>query len=129
MDSKQNLYYALGIFSYAVAKADGQIQLEEKEALQKIVTDEIDHNIDFQYVDIIFQLLQKDKPGFADVHKWALDALEKGKYHLTDKIKEQFVQVLMKVGDAFPPKTSEEHEMINQFIKEIRDFKVNITID
>ena len=129
MDSKQNLYYALGIFSYAVAKADGTVQLEEKEELQKIVAEEIDHDIDFQYVDIIFQILQKDKPGFKDVHQWALDALERGKYHLTEDIKNQFINVLKRVAAAFPPKSEEEHELINIFIQEIRDFRVNMTID
>lgn len=129
MDSKQSLYYALGIFSYAVAKADGTVQQEEKDMLHKIVSEEMDHDIDFQYVEIIFQLLQKDKPGFDDVHKWALDALEQGKYHLSEKVKDQFVQVLKKVADSFPPKTDREHELINIFIQEIRDFKVNLPID
>lgn len=129
MDSKQSLYYALGIFSYAVAKADGKIQHEEQEELRRIVKSETEHHMDFQYVEIIFQLLQKDKAGFDDVHKWALDALEKGKYHLTSEIKEQFIKVLKKVAEAFPPKTTEEHEMLNTFIQEIRDFKVNMTID
>ncbi|MEX1002578.1 MAG: hypothetical protein WDZ35_10730 [Crocinitomicaceae bacterium] len=129
MDSKQSLYYALGIFTYAIAKADGEIQKEEKEALRKIVKEETDHNMDFQYVEIIFKLLQKDEAGFEDVHKWALDALENGKYYLTNEIKEQFIRVMKKVADSFPPKTGEEHELINQFIQEIRDFKVNMTID
>ena len=129
MDSKQSLYYALGIFSYAIAKADGTIQSEEKEELRRIVKEETDHNMDFQYVEIIFKLLQKDEAGFDDVHQWALDALENGKYYLTPKIKEQFINVMKKVADAFPPKTGEEHELINKFIQEVRDFKVNMTIE
>lgn len=129
MDSKQSLYYALGIFSYAIAKADGAIQLEEKEELHKIVAEETQHSMDFQYVEIIFKLLQKDKPGFDDVHKWALDALETGKYYLSDKIKEQFINVMKRVAEAFPPKSPEEHELINLFIKEIRGFKTNLTIE
>lgn len=129
MDSKQSLYYALGIFSYAISKADGVIQQEEKDELHKIVEEETEHAMDFQYVEIIFKILQRDKPGFEDVHKWALDALENGKYHLTDKIKEQFIQVMKRVAEAFPPKSPEEHELINQFIEEIRSFKTNLTID
>ena len=129
MDSKQSLYYALGIFSYAIAKADGKIQQEELDELADIVNEELDHNMDFQYVEIIFKILQKDKPGFEDVHQWALDSLEQGKYHLTSEIKEQFIQVMKRVADSFPPKSPEEHELINTFIQEIRDFKVNMTID
>ena len=129
MDSKQNLYYALGIFAYAVAKADGVVQHEEKEELHKIVSDNLDHDMDFQYVEIIFSILQKDKPGFEDVHKWALEALEQGKYHLTYEIKDQFITVLKKVAEAFPPTTPEENELIQIFIQELKDFKVNMTID
>ena len=129
MDSKQSLYYALGIFSYAISKADGKIQNEEKEVLHQIVMEETEHEMDFRYVEIIFKILQKDKPGFEDVHQWALDALETGKYHLTDKIKDQFVRVMKRVADAFPPKSDEEHELINTFITEIRSFKVNLPID
>lgn len=129
MDSKQSLYYAMGVMAYGVAKADGVIQNEEKEALHQIVLDETEHNMDFQYVEIIFKILQRDKPGFDEIRKWATDALEMGKYHLTDKIKEQFVNVLKKVADAFPPKTSEEHEMINEFIQYVRAIKVNLPLD
>ena len=129
MDNRQNLFYALGIFAYAVAKADGTVQLEERNELHKIVKEELEHEIDFTYVEIIFKILQKDKAGFDEVHQWALDALEKGKYYLTDKIKAQFIRVLKKVANSFPPKTDEEHELINLLIKEINDFKVNMTIE
>ena len=80
-------------------------------------------------MDIIFKILQKDKAGFEDVHKWAMDSLEQGKYHLTNEIKDQFINVMKRVAEAFPPKSKEEHEMINTFIQEIRNFKVNMTID
>lgn len=129
MEAKQNLYYALGIFSYAIAKADGKIQYEEMQELQKIVKEETAHAMDFQYVEIIFKILQKDKAGFEDVHKWALDALEMGKFYLTDEIKEQFIAVMKRVADAFPPKTNDEHSLINQFIQELKSFKTNLTIE
>jgi uncharacterized tellurite resistance protein B-like protein len=129
MDNRQNLYYALGIFAYAVAKADGTVQLEERNELHKIVQEEIDHDMDFTYVEIIFKILQKDKAGFEEVHQWALDALEKGKYYLTEKIKAQFVTVLKRVADAFPPKEQAEHDLINTLIREINDFNVNMTIE
>lgn len=129
MESKQSLYYALGIMSYAIAQADGVVQHEERDELHKIVTEEIDHNMDFQYVEIIFNILQRDKPGFEDVHKWALDAIEQGKYYLTKDIQTQFIRVMKKVADAFPPKDNSEHDMINQFIQDLRNVKVNLTIE
>jgi hypothetical protein len=129
MDNRQNLFYALGIFAYAIAKADGEIQFEETQELHKIVKEEMSHDMDFNYVEIIFKILQKDKVGFEQVHQWVLVALEQGKCYLTDKIKTQFTTVLMRVADSFPPKATEEHDLINQLIQEINDFKVNMTIE
>ncbi|MFT4600437.1 MAG: hypothetical protein ACI857_000611 [Arenicella sp.] len=129
MDNRQNLFYALGVFAYAIAKADGKIQFEETQELHKIVKEEMSHDMDFNYVEIIFKILQKDKVGFEQVHQWVLVALEQGKCYLTDKIKTQFTTVLMRVADSFPPKEAEEHDRINQLIQEINDFKVNMTIE
>ena len=129
MDNKQSLYYALGILAYSIAKADGKIQQEELDEIHQIVREETNHQVDFNYAEIIFKLLLKDKSADDSVHSWALDALEQGKYYLSEKVKEQFITVLVRVSKAFPPKTDEEHNMLNQFIAEIRSFKVNNTIE
>jgi hypothetical protein len=61
MDAKQHLYYALGIMAYAVAKSDGEVQNEERQMIHKIVVEESGHEIDFDYAEIIFSILQKEK--------------------------------------------------------------------
>lgn len=129
MDSSQRLYYALGIMCYAIAKADGTVQQEEKDELARIVKEGLNHQIDFSYADIIFQILQKDNAGFDEVRKWALDALEDGKYHLTENLKIDFVAVLEKVAAAFPPKVPEEMKMVDQFKNDLESIHVNKTID
>lgn len=116
MDAKQHLYYSIGLMAYAVAKADGKIQDEEKKKLQEIVERELEHSIDFDYANIIFQILDHDKQPLYGVFDWAVDALKTGKHYLTPEFKQKIKDVLNAVADAFPPTTKEEQEIKDKFI-------------
>ncbi|MBK9191964.1 MAG: TerB family tellurite resistance protein [Crocinitomicaceae bacterium] len=129
MDSKQHLYYALGALAYAVAKADGKVQVEEKEKVREIVDRGLQHNIDFNYTDIIFQILQKDKMGFKDVYQWAMHSFETAKYHLTPEIKKQFIKVIEEVAEAFPPTDPNEKALIARFGHDIEKLSVKTAHD
>lgn len=119
MDSKQHLFYALGIMAYAVAKADGEVQQQERELIHKIVDEELGYNINFDCAEIIHTVLQSQKPGSNEVYNWALNAFELGKHHFTPIIKEQFISVLKKIAEAFPPTTPEESKMIDKISRNI----------
>jgi uncharacterized tellurite resistance protein B-like protein len=129
MDSKQHLYYALGALAYAVAKADGKVQIEEREKVREIVDRGLQHTIDFNYTDIIFQILQKDKMGFKDVYHWAMHSFETAKYHLTPEIKKQFIQVIDEVAAAFPPTDPNEKALIARFGHDIDKLSVKTAHD
>lgn len=119
MDARQHLYYALGIMAYAVAKSDGEVQNEERQMIHQIVVEESGHEIDFDYAEIIFSILQKEKQGALGVLDWAFHAFELGKHHLTPKMKEQFVSVIKKIAAAYPPTTAEELKMIDKISRNI----------
>ncbi len=120
MEGKQHLYYALGQLAYAVAKADGEIQHEEKEQLHKIVTAEVEHHdIDFDYADIIFHILKKDKKDLETTYNWAIHSMKLGKHYFTDELKQQFVNIIKKVAQAFPPITVQEKEIIDRFRRDL----------
>ncbi len=119
MDARQHLYYALGIMAYAVAKSDGEVQKEEREMIHNIVVEESGHEIDFDYAEIIFSILQKDKQGANEVYQWATKAFDLGKHHFTPAMKEQFVNVIKSIAEAFPPTSSEEINMIDKISREI----------
>ena len=121
MEGKQNIYYALGILAFAVAKADGEIQDEEKNKLFKIVNDETDHDLDFEYAEIIFQLLQRDKLGVDHVYEWALKEIDKGRHYLSPEIKQKMIDVLYKIADAFDHISEDEAKIIHQFENDIKD--------
>ena len=129
MDAHQNLYYALGILSYAIAKADGVVQVEERNIIHKIVTDELDHNLNFNYSEIIFDLLQKDKRSLDEVYEWAMAEFEIGKYHLNSEMKTKFISIITKIAEAFPPNTIEEKKLIHQFKQDINLIEPNLPIN
>lgn len=115
MEAKQNIYYALGILAYAIAKADGKVQLEEREKLFEIVKREANHSIDFQYAQIIFQILEKDKPGYRNTYHWAINELKKGRHYLSPEIKEKMIHTLKEIAMSFNLISEEEKSIINQF--------------
>lgn len=127
MEGKQNIYYALGILAYAVAKADGKVQNSERKTIHDIVIQESEHSIDFTYAEIIFSILQKDNVGIDTVYKWAMDSLKKGKTFFTPEVKEKCVRILQKIAEAFPPSTKEEQNLIERFSRDIYASEMKIT--
>ena len=119
MEGKQNIYYALGILAFAVAKSDGTIQQEEKDKLFEIVEREISHSIDFEYAEIIFQLLERDQLGYENTYSWAIEELKKGRHYLSPEIKEKMVETLKQIAMSFDKVSSEESDIIIRFKKDI----------
>lgn len=128
MDAEQNLYYALGILAYAIAKADGTVQKEERQRIHDIVEKETKHNINFNYSEIIFDILQKDNRSFSQVYEWAINEFELGKYHLTEDMKKKFKNVIQQIAEAFPPDTDEEKELISKFGEDLKKLDTTLPI-
>ena len=120
MIGKQSIYYALGILAYAVAKSDGEIQIEERVKLDEIIQRELGFNLDFQYAEIIFQLLEKEDSNYESVYSWAIEELKKGRHVINETIKVQLVKVLQEIAEAFGPVTNEELKIITQFKKDLK---------
>jgi len=120
MTSTQSLFYALGEMAYAIASADGTIQKEEKEELQKILVSEFsDYPGAYNYTEIIFHILQKDKLDLETTYNWAIREIKFNKEHLTAVLSMKFIKVIEKVAHAFPPVTADEQKLVDRFIKEI----------
>ena len=120
MEARQNIYYALGILAFAIAKSDGKINWEEKEKLFEIVKREMDHDIDFEYAEIIFQLLERDNLGFEKTYNWAIDELQKGRHYLSPEIKQKMIDTVEQIARAFDKVSSEEKDIIDRFKKDIQ---------
>jgi uncharacterized tellurite resistance protein B-like protein len=121
MDATQNLYYALGQLAYAVAVADGKLQPEEKDRFHKLVMAEAAYDIDFDYANIIFQLLEKDRMPLDVAYQWALHELRLNSHHLNPYLKNKFANVLEQVAKAFPPLGEAEQKLISRFRADVAE--------
>lgn len=121
MTPQQNLHTAIGELAYAIARADGAIQKEERKKFHDIVAAEIHcKDYDFDVSDIIFQVLEKDK--FIDSktsYDWAMKEIKTNSHYLSPELKETFIKVIEKVAKAYPPVTADEINIIERFKKDI----------
>jgi uncharacterized tellurite resistance protein B-like protein len=120
----ERLYYALGELAYAIAKADGIIQKEEKEKLHGILETEFrTHKVGFDISEIIFQILQKDGTDSKTAYDNALYELKLNSQYVSEHLKTHFIAVMKKVGEAFPPVTQSEGSIIDDFIYQVKSIK------
>ncbi|MBL7892811.1 MAG: hypothetical protein JNL63_09275 [Bacteroidia bacterium] len=124
MDNIQGLYYAFGQLAYAVAAADGAIQQVERTALHKLLVEKFNnHNIDFDYSEIIFQILAKDHTKVNTAYEWAMREMKLNEYYLTEKKKKDFVDILQQIASAKTPVTIDEKNIIDKFREDIAPLK------
>lgn len=120
MTPVENLHYAIGELAFAIAKADGKIQKEEREKFHNIVAAELrskDYNFDVS--DIIFQLMDKDGMDSQTTYNWAIKEIRTNSHYLSPKLKETFIRVMEKVAKAFAPVSDKEEAILQQFFKDI----------
>lgn len=121
MTPQQNLHTAIGELAYAIARADGSIQQEERKKFHDIVAAELHcKDYDFDVSDIIFQVLEKDK--FIDSktsYDWAMKEIRLNSHYLSPSLKETFIKVIEKIARSFPPVTKEEESLIERFKNDI----------
>lgn len=121
MDSKQQLFYALGELAYAMASADGKLQNEEKKTFEKIVSEhKAWHAGDFDYAAVIFRIMEKDKTDMETAYTFAMKEMELNKHHLTAQMINSFKEILARVAEAFPPVAINEKELLQRFNSDIK---------
>jgi uncharacterized tellurite resistance protein B-like protein len=121
MDALQRIYYAIGLLAYSVAKADGEIQKEEKEKLQGILQEEFKNGFaDTDITEIIFEILRRDKQDFETTFNWATNELNVCSHKLTPEIKNHILIIMNKVAKAFPPVTYSEEQVMNRLEIELK---------
>ncbi|TAL63288.1 MAG: hypothetical protein EPN85_00530 [Bacteroidetes bacterium] len=120
MTPVESLHYAIGELAYAVARADGSVQKEERKKFHDIVEAELRcKDYAFDVSDIIFQMMDKDKADALTTYKWAMDQIKLNSHYLSPKLKETFLRVMDKVAKAFPPVTPSEKTLIDKFKRDI----------
>lgn len=120
MTSTQNLHYAIGQIAFAVAFSDGQVQKEEREKFESIISGELrGKNYDFDISDIVFKILDKEKYDVETVYHWAMNEIKTNSHYLSPVLKQTFIIIMEKIAKAFPPVNGEESKLIDRFKKDI----------
>lgn len=110
---EDTLRYSACLLACAVAGVDGRIQNEEKSQLRTIINQELVLNKNFKYAGMLDRLLAYNHALKAD-YNWALSEIKRNEKRLTPELKQQFVNLVKKVAEIFPPVTPEENELVSR---------------
>lgn len=120
MTCTQNLHYAIGELAFAVAFSDGEVQKEEREKFESIVSAELrTKHYDFDIAGIIFKILDKERVNAESAYKSAIAQIKLNSHYLSPSLKSTSVSIMEKIAKAFPPVTGEEQKLIERFKKDI----------
>lgn len=88
----KNLYYALGEACYAVAMADGEVQVEERIRLNGILKKEFSQSAakDIIETEIIFNLLNKERTDATTAMEWAIREIKTNSHYFSTDFKMSF---------------------------------------
>ncbi|PBQ34596.1 hypothetical protein CNR22_23405 [Sphingobacteriaceae bacterium] len=119
----KNLYYALGEACYAVAMADGEVQVEERIRLTEILKKEFSQSAakDIVETEIIFALLNKERTDAGTAMDWAINEIKTNSHYFSTDLKCHFISTMIKVADSSKSVGSEEKAMLMRFINEVID--------
>lgn len=120
MSPLQQLYYAIGQMAYAVARADGMVQAQEKKRFHDLIVGELSaHDKDFDISHIIFTIMVKDDAKMPDSYYWGMRQIRINSHYLSPALKSQFIRAMEIVAAAYPPVTIEERVLIDKFRDDI----------
>lgn len=123
--SKQNIHIAMGSLAYAIAKADGIIQTEEKLMLKKLAQKEFElEDIGSEWIENMFKKLETDGVSIDDAYEYALDTLEANRFEFDfdNSMKIKCVKFMERVAEAFKETSNEEQSIIDRFKRDIANF-------
>lgn len=117
--AEDTLRYAACLLACAVAGVDGKLQKEEKQQLQTIINQELVLNTkSFRYAGALGNLLNQPN-RLRPNHEWAMSEIKRNEKMVSPGLKDQFIRLVNKVAEAFPPVTPEENEFVQKIRKEL----------
>jgi len=114
----KNIHIAMGSLAYAIAKADGIIQDEEKVMIKRLAQKEFElSDADNEWISNMFEQLEKDNISLDEAYSYAIDTLDANRhdYDFTDAVKTKCVKFMEKVSESFDGISGEELQIINRF--------------
>jgi uncharacterized tellurite resistance protein B-like protein len=123
--SRQNIHSAMGSLAYAIAKADGQIQEQEKEIIRKLAQKEFElSDNDNEWIENMFEKLEEDKISLEDAYNYALDVLEANRFDFDfDQVmKQKCVRFMERIAEEFGGISADEQLIIKRFKQDITKY-------
>ena len=121
----QNIHIAMGSLAYAIAKADGVIQDEEKVMIKKLAQQEFEFSdTDNEWISTMFNKLEKDGISLEEAYRYAIDTLDANRfdYDFTDSVKAKCISFMEKVSESFDGISGEEQLIIERFKVDMAKF-------
>ena len=115
----------MGSLAYAIAKADGVIQEEEKATIKKLAQKEFElSDADNEWISNMFNKLEKDNTSLDDAYNFAIDTLDANRhdYDFTPSVKTKCISFMEKVSESFDGISFEELQVIERFKVDIDKF-------
>lgn len=115
----------MGSLAYAIAKADGVIQPEEKQIIRKLAQKELElTEVDNEWIEHMFTRLEKDGITLEDAYNYAIDTLEANRYEydFDESMKKRCLNFMDKVAEAFENTSNSERSVIDRFKEDIKSF-------
>jgi len=116
----ENLYYALGELAYAIARADGIVQDEERERFSTFLLNGFhgeDSGVDI--ASIVFRVMDNKCRDSKTTYDWAINEIRTNSHYLSPRLKDKFRRIMENIAEAYPPVTQAESNLIDRFRRDI----------
>jgi uncharacterized tellurite resistance protein B-like protein len=123
--SRQNIYIAMGSLAYAITKADGKIQEQEKNIIKQLAQKEFELNDqDNEWIEHMFIKLEKEGISLDDAYNYALDVLEANRFEFDfdQEMKQKCVKFMEKIAESVDGVSVNEQLFLKKFKKDITRF-------
>lgn len=123
--SKRNIHIAMGSLAYAIAKADGEVQEEEKRTIRALAQKEFEvDDSDTEWIGQIFTQMEKTGISLEDAYNYAIDTLESNRFEFdfTESMKKKCLRFMERVAEAFEDTSLAERSVISRFKKDMTNF-------
>jgi uncharacterized tellurite resistance protein B-like protein len=111
-----DLYLGLGNLVYALAKVDGRIQTEETQLARQLLSEQPHGELALH----AFFLLENCNVPVEEAYGFAMRRFVNNKKILTAPTKKQFVDILVRIAEAYDDTSRKEQELIKRFRRDIR---------
>jgi uncharacterized tellurite resistance protein B-like protein len=123
--SRQNIYIAMGSLAYAITKADGKIQEQEKNTIKQLAQKEFELNDqDNEWIEHMFTKLEKEGISLDDAYNYALDVLEANRFEFDfdQEMKQKCVKFMERIAESSDGVSVNEQLILKKFKKDITRF-------